>query len=223
MRRYIKFWGEYVLEEFGIALLVTAIYCVLGRMNWNGSVLASMLALMPSYFLFSALFVHCILTINSFRMYTPVMLSMGQTRRAALWQQLGTNAASMALILLAGWGLLVGAPKVFSYHTLLGENFGLLAGIELLLGGFSIFIGILVVRFGSKLGILVGMLSGAIFGGMSVTVIDLVKGDVNAMQTWVSVDVSMKLNVIFAVAGAVAYLLSGIFAVRMTRKIEARL
>ena len=227
MGRYIKFWGEYVLEELGIALLVTVIYCVLGvvlgRMDWNGSALASVLAVMPSYFLFSALFVHCILTINSFRMYTPVMLSMGQTRRAALWQQLGTNSASMALILLAGWVLLVGAPKVFSYQTLLGENFGLLAGIELLLGGFSIFIGILVVRFGSKLGILVGMLSGAIFGGMSVTVIDLVKGDVNAMQIWVAVDVSTKVNVIFAVVGTVAYLLAEIFAVRMTRKIEAKL
>ena len=227
MGRYIKFWGEYVLEELGIALLVTVIYCVLGvvlgRMDWNGSALASVLAVMPSYFLFSALFVHCILTINSFRMYTPVMLSMGQTRRAALWQQLATNSASMALILLAGWVLLVGAPKVFSYQTLLGENFGLLAGIELLLGGFSIFIGILVVRFGSKLGILVGMLSGAIFGGMSVTVIDLVKGDVNAMQTWVAVDVSTKVNVIFAVVGTVAYLLAEIFAVRMKRKIEAKL
>ena len=185
MKKYIKFWGEYVLGELGIALLVTAIYCVLGvmfgGMSWNGSALASILAVMPSYFLFSALFVHCILTISMFRMYTPVLLSMGQTRRSALWQQLGVNAVSMALILLAGWMLLVGAPKIFSYHMLFGENFGLLAGIELLLGGFSIFMGILVVRFGNKLGILVGMLLGAIFGGTSVAAIDLVKGDVNAM------------------------------------------
>ena len=144
MKKYIKFWGEYVLGELGIALLVTAIYCVFGamfgRMNWNGSALASILAVMPSYFLFSALFVHCILTISMFRMYTPVLLSMGQTRRSALWQQLGVNAVSMALILLAGWMLLVGAPKIFLYHMLFGENFGLLAGIELLLGGFSILV-----------------------------------------------------------------------------------
>ena len=227
MRRYIKFWGEYVLEELGIALLVTALYCVFGvsfgRMNWNGSVLVSVLAVLPSYFLFSALFVHCILTINTFRMYTPVMLSMGQTRRSALRQQLSTNAVSMVLILLAGWVLLIGAPKIFLYHTLLGGNFGLLAGIELLLGGFSIFMGTLVVRFGSKLGVLVGMLSGAIFGGMSVAVIDLVKGNVNAMQTWVAVDVSMNVNVIFTIVGAVAYLHSWIFAVTMTRKIETKL
>lgn len=227
MKKYIKFWGEYVLGELGIALLVTAIYCVLGvmfgEMNRNDSALASILAVMPSYFLFSALFVHCILTISMFRMYTPVLLSMGQTRRSALWQQLGVNAVSMALILLAGWMLLVGAPKIFSYHMLLGENFGLLAGIELLLGGFSIFMGTLVVRFGNKLGILVGMLLGAIFGGTSVAAIDLVKGDVNAMQAWVSVDVSMNVNVIFAVVGVAAYLVSGILAVRMTRKIEAKL
>lgn len=220
MKKYIKFWGEYVLGELGIALLVTAIYCVLGvmfgGMSWNGSALASILAVMPSYFLFSALFVHCILTISMFRMYTPVLLSMGQTRRSALWQQLGVNAVSMALILLAGWMLLVGAPKIFSYHMLFGENFGLL-------GGFSIFMGILVVRFGNKLGILVGMLLGAIFGGTSVAAIDLVKGDVNAMQTWVSVDVSMNVNVIFAVVGVATYLVSGILAVRMTRKIEAKL
>lgn len=81
--------------------------------------------------------------------------------------------------------------------------------------------GTLVVRFGNKLGILVGMLLGAIFGGTSVAAIDLVKGDINAMQTWVSVDVSM--NVIFAVVGVAAYLVSGILAVRMTRKIEAKL
>ena len=53
--------------------------------------------------------------------------------------------------------------------------------------------------------------------------IDLVKGDVNAMQAWVSVDVSMNVNVIFAVVGVAAYLVSGILAVRMTRKIEAKL
>lgn len=104
-----------------------------------------------------------------------------------------------------------------------GENFGLLAGIELLLGGFSIFMGTLVVRFGNKLGILVGMLLGAIFGGTSVAAIDLVKGDVNAMQAWVSVDVSMNVNVIFAVVGVATYLVSGILAVRMTQKIEAKL
>ena len=152
-----------------------------------------------------------------------VLVSMGQPRRFALWQQLGVNAVSMALILLAGWMLLVGAPKIFSYHMLFGENFGLLAGIELLLGGFSIFMGTLVVRFGNKLGILVGMLLGAIFGGTSVAAIDLVKGDINAMQTWVSVDVSMNVNVIFAVIGVAAYLVFGILAVRMTRKIEAKL
>ena len=180
-----------------------------GGMSWNGSALASILAVMPSYFLFSALFVHCILTISMFRMYTPVLLSMGQTRRSALWQQLGVNAVSMALILLAGWMLLVGAPKIFSYHMLFGENFGLLAGIELLLGGFSIFIGHSGgCPFGNKLGILVGMLLGAIFGGTSVAAIDLVKGDVNAMQTWVSVDVSMNVNVIFAVVGVATYLAS---------------
>ena len=119
--------------------------------------------------------------------------------------------------------LLVGAPKIFSHHMLFEENFGLLAGIELLLGGFSIFMGTLVVRFGNKLGILVGMLLGAIFGGTSVAAIDLVKGDVNAMQAWVSVDVSMNVNVIFAVVGVATYLVSGILAVRMTRKIEAKL
>ena len=78
MKKYIKFWGEYVLGELGIALLVTAIYCVLGvmfgGMSWNGSALASILAVMPSYFLFSALFVHCILTISMFRMYTGAAL-----------------------------------------------------------------------------------------------------------------------------------------------------
>ena len=51
MKKYIKFWGEYVLGELGIALLVTVIYCVFGamfgRMNWNGSALASILAVMP--------------------------------------------------------------------------------------------------------------------------------------------------------------------------------
>lgn len=143
MKKYIKFWGEYVLGELGIALLVTAIYCVLGvmfgGMNWNGSALASILAVMPSYFLFSALFVHCILTISMFRMYTPVLLSMGQTRRSALWQQLGVNAVSMALILLAGWMLLVGCSEnIFVPYAFWGK-LGLLAGIELLLGGFSIF------------------------------------------------------------------------------------
>lgn len=78
-----------------------------------------------------------------------------------------------------------------------------------------------MVRFGNKLGILVGMLLGAIFGGTSVAAIDLVKGDVNAMQAWVSVDVSMNVNVIFAVVGVATYLVSGILAVRMTQKIEA--
>ena len=227
MKKYINFWGEYVLEELGLALLVTAMYCVFGvlfgRMNWNGAVLASVLAVLPSYFLFSALFVHCILTINSFRMYTPVLLSMGQTRRSALRQQLGTNAVSMALILVAGWVLLVGGPKIFSYQALLGDNFGMFAGIELLLGGFSIFMGTLVVRFGSKLGVLVGMLSGALFGGMSVAVIDLVKGDVNALPVWVSGSFPADVNVILAVIGAAAYLLAAIFAVRMTRKMEAKL
>lgn len=227
MKKYIKFWGEYVLEELGIALLVTAMYCVFGvlfgRMNWNGAVLASVLAVIPSYFLFSALFVHCILTINNFRMYTPVLLSMGQTRRSALRQQLGTNAVSMALILAAGWVLLVGAPKTFAYQALLGDNFGMFAGIELLLAGLSIFMGTLVVRFGSKLGVLIGMLSGAFFGGMSVAVIDLVKGDINAMPVWVSGSFSADVNVILAVIGVTVYLFSGIFAVRMTRKIEAKL
>ena len=46
---------------------------------------------------------------------------------------------SMALILLAGWMLLVGAPKIFSYHMLFGENFGLLAGSNFCLEGSAFY------------------------------------------------------------------------------------
>lgn len=114
--------------------------------------------------------------------------------------------------------LLVGAPKTFAYQALLGDNFGAFAGIELLLAGFGVFMGTLVVRFGNKPGVLAGMLYGAFLGGMSMAVIDLVKGDVNAMPVWISGSFPTDVNVISAV-----YLFSGIFAVRMTRKIEARL
>lgn len=215
------------MQEFGIALLVTALYCLfgvmLGKMNWNGSVLSSVLAVLPVYFLFSALFVHCILTISTFRMYTPVLLSFGLTRRAALRQQLGTNALNMAVILLIGWLLLTGGPAVFSYQPLLKDEFLLLAGWELLFAGFSIFMGTLVIRFGSKLGVLIGMVAGAVFGGMSAAFINLTKGDIAFLSNWLTGSILVKHGMIFAVAGAAVYLLSGMFAVGMTRKIEARL
>lgn len=227
MRKYVNFWGEYILGELGIALLVTALYClfgvVLGKMNWNGAVLSSVLAVLPAYFLFSALFVHCILTINTFRMYTPVLLSLGLTRRAAIRQQLGTNALSMAAILLIGWLLLIGGPAVFSYQPLLKGEVVLLAGGELLIAGFSIFMGTLVMRFGNKFGILIGMVVGAVFGGMSAVAINLTKSDIAFLSNWLTGSISLKPGAVFVVVGAAVYFLSWIFTVGMTRKIEAKL
>ena len=81
MRRNLRFWARYTWEGMQVVVLVLAILLVLSAVGASRLELAALATSAPAYLLLAAGMTIIMLNYSAQAVYTPLLLSMGETRR----------------------------------------------------------------------------------------------------------------------------------------------
>ena len=81
MRRNLRFWARYTWEGMQVVVLVLAILLVLSAVGASRLELAALATSAPAYLLLAAGMTIIMLNYSAQALYTPLLLSMGETRR----------------------------------------------------------------------------------------------------------------------------------------------
>ena len=81
MRRNLRFWARYTWEGMQVVALVLAILLVLSAVGASRLELAALATSAPAYLLLAAGMTIIMLNYSAQALYTPLLLSMGETRR----------------------------------------------------------------------------------------------------------------------------------------------
>ena len=165
MSRNLRYWSRFALQNLATALIFVAFGLVLAvggaeTMEAGTFQFLSVMALFGS--LFSLIAFGCGVTV----LYLPLLVSMGETRRATF---LGYHYY-MALVLVMGtglWALLSAATGIPDWWNALST----VVALHLLVAAFSGLVGVLYARF-KWVGILmIALLSGGVAGVASYTMV----------------------------------------------------
>lgn len=85
MKRNLRFWTRYTLENAEAVLLCTAVLAVLTLFSAEGLDLAAFVTAVPYFLLISSIFVMMMINAGSQALYMPLLISMGETRRNVMF------------------------------------------------------------------------------------------------------------------------------------------
>lgn len=223
-RARLQFWCESWLETIALILVVAiCIYLFLSFGRSAGSAqdkLQEFLMIFPYYIMMTGMFGVFLVGIGYFQTYFQILLSMNSTRKRILGNIL-FHLALMQLSILGIMGLiwkLAGGDAADAGISLLP----LLTGSMFLAGACSVLLGTVMIRWG-KIGMILFTLICTLIGGCAG--VCTVSISAEQVSKWVQMLIGMSesvLNCGVVAAGVIGYLLAGLFAARMTRKIEVR-
>lgn len=224
MRARLQFWCESWLETIALILAVAiCIYLFLSFGKSAGSAqdkLKEFLMIFPYYIMMTGMFGVFLVGIGYFQTYFQLLLSMNSTRKRILGNIL-VHLALMQLSILGIMGLiwkLVGGDAADAGISLLP----FLTGSMFLAAACSVLLGTVMIRWG-KIGMILFMLICTLIGGCAG--VCAVSISAEQVSKWVQMLIGMSESVLscgVAAAGVIGYLLAGLFAAVMTRKIEVR-
>lgn len=217
-KRSVKYWGRNCLECLGGSMglsLVLMLFFAGGSVHFFGP-WQSICILYPFYLILTGGLYLMIGGVTYFRSYLPMLIAVNATRRRAVLGIL-FHQAILILILLALssfiW-MVPGGNEAGTAELLLAIAGGMLltAALGVLLGAVSTRWG----KIGSLITIICCMLTGALCGaGVAFF------GKEKAGEMLISLLDSS--NCWLLILGAASYVLAGIFALVITRKIEVRM
>lgn len=221
----VKFWGRNCLECLGLsagaAFILTLFLGVGNREIGNGGIREMALmefSLYPYYLIIAGAFAILIVTISYFQLYFSILLSVNVTRKSiagGIW--ISTLAVILFILAAAGtlWAILPGDLSKSGIRIL-----PLMAGVLFIEGALVIALGVVITKWG-KTGMIILTVIGMVIGGVC--------GAAAVLSGKITVKMQNLQGMVFdfypvlIVVGVVLYLLSGIFLVMGTRKLEARL
>lgn len=217
--REIRFWGKNWLECIGVSAGVALIMQLLiGGGSADSKGMAAMLimeaSLFPYYLFVGGAVVIPIVTISYFQVYFSVLLSMNSTRKAISRGILLTNAAVILVICIIAaiiWNCVPGGIAKSAIHLL-----PLLTGCLLIEGAVFTVLGFAFTK-GSKAAKIILVAICMVIGGMLGASAAL-ENNIPAMLLKLSFRFSLVLGI-----GILLYLLTCIFMMTATRKMEVKM
>ena len=186
MKRNLIYWTRHTWETARMALVIVAVVSLFTIINANGIQWSLFFSTVPYFLLFAAVF--CIILVNSSTqtLYTPLLLSMGETRRNVFFGYcyfrvliIGATAALCCLI----WAL---APDTVSSTGL--NSLGSILSILVLSSALGSIFGTLHARWKWVGMIIIGLVGGVAggVGGMLISSgIDLERSSVEKLARFV--------------------------------------
>lgn len=217
-KRSVKYWSRNCLENLGVSMglsLVLMLFFAGGSVRFFGA-WQSICILYPFYLILTGGLYLMIGGVTYFRSYLPMLLSVNATRRRAVLGIL-FHQAVLILILLALssfiW-MVPGGNEAGTEELLLA-----IAGGMLLTGALGILLGAVSVRWG-KIGTLITFILCMLTGGLCGAGVAFFGKEKAGMMVIALLNSSTWWLLIL---GLVSYVLAGIFALVITRKIEVRM
>lgn len=221
-----KYWVINWLQMLGITIGVSLLIVLLqlgGSIDFSQDIKVTEIILMvqigvfPYYMFFVSAFVIMMIGMGYFQVYFSTLVSMNVTRKEVAGGIIGTVAATIvAVIFIAAiiWKIVPGDIASDGYELL-----GLCAGILFLTAGVSLVIGLIVVKWGRIGGIIffvmcvvIGGFAGGLAGsGLFDKALEMAKLFLLKYNFWWTMGI-----------GLVVYVLSSVFIIVNTRKMEVR-
>ena len=219
----LKYWSKMWLETVGLSLGVALVIVVLqlgGSIDFSESVkevVVAQLAMFPYYLFTVAAFVIALTCVGYCQVYFSTLVSMNATRKEAAFGILGVVAAVIGFVILITvviWNVIPGAASSSGKKALL-----LFAGALFLTSALFLILAFVMVRWG-KIGSIIFMMISVLIGagagfcaGMGVfgNLVDMIKGLLTKFDLWWTLAIGLG-----------AYVLTGLFILVNTRKLEVR-
>lgn len=217
-KRSVKYWSRNCLENLGVSMglsFVLILFFAGGSIRFWGA-LQSLCILYPFYLILTGGFCLMIGGVTYFRSYLPMLLSVNATRRRAVLGILFHQVVLLLLLLALSsfiW-MVPGGNEAGTEELLLA-----IAGGMLLTGALGILLGAVSVRWG-KIGSLITIILCMLTGGLCGAGVAFFGKEKAGEMVIALMDSSVWWLLIL---GAVSYVLAGIFALAVTRKIEVRM
>ena len=81
MKRNLKFWTRHTWESIGVDMIFVAVFSGILVLNNSGIDWALFISAVPLFLIVAAIFGMIIINSSTQMLYTPLLLSMGETRR----------------------------------------------------------------------------------------------------------------------------------------------
>lgn len=163
MRRNLWFWARYTWEGMQVVVLVLAILLVLSAVGASRLELAALATSAPAYLLLAAGMTIIMLNYSAQAVYTPLLLSMGETRRNIF---LGYHFYRVLIIVVAvGLSALIWALVPGEIARLGLRNIPSILAILVIVSALGGIIGTLYAKWRGAATILLVVVFGA-FGGV---------------------------------------------------------
>lgn len=217
-KRSIKYWGRNCLECMGASMgfaFVMMLFFAGGSIRFEGA-FQFICILYPFYLILAGGLYLMIGGVSYFRSYLPMLIAVNATRRRAV---LGIifHQGSLLLLLLALSAFLWMVPGGNESGT--AELLLAIAGGMLLTAALGILLGAVSARWGKIGGVITGILC-MVTGGLCGAGVALLGKEKAGAMIIALLDSSSWWLLILGLAG---YILTGIFALVITRKIEVRM
>ncbi|MCI6005849.1 MAG: hypothetical protein SOY73_04575 [Blautia sp.] len=219
MRR-LKFWFKNSLEIFGISVGMAVfwmLFMAAGNREFTGSIVSmgwQLFPLFPYYLMLAGFFMTAITGVSYFQAVFSVLISMGATRKQSICGiYFSTGGAILGILAAAGliWKLIPGDISVSGWQLMPAFT-----GVLFSAAALFLIIGAVLARWG-KIGLILLGVVYLIVGGFAGATFVLSNG--SAVMKILSVHLDKSI-IIAAFVGIVLYLATGIFILRVTRKLE---
>ncbi len=217
-KRSVKYWSRNCLESIGVCMvasLVLMLFFAGGSIRFEDA-FQFMCILYPFYLILTGALYLMIVSVSYFRSYLPMLISMNATRRrAVLGIILHQGIVLLLLLALSAFLWMVPAGNEAGSAELLLA----IAGGMLLTEALGILLGAVSARWG-KIGGLITAILCMVTGGLCGAGVALLGKEKAGAMIIALLDSSTWWLLIL---GLTSYVLAGIFALVITRKIEVRM